>query len=163
MPWSSMFILEMAQTLPSFSWPAKQVAAVAAVLFDVVLGQDQHAARARAGVIDAHAFVRIGDLHHQAHDGAGRVELSALLACGVSEVADQVLVGGPQQVGELEAVLTKRLLIEVHDELTQLLVRHRRLTDLAVEVDVLQYAFEEVVPGLVELEVAVPRSRPAVW
>jgi hypothetical protein len=28
---------------------------------------------------------------------------------------------------------------------------------------VLAVAFAEVVPGLVEVEVAVPRSRPAVW
>ncbi|SKS17759.1 Uncharacterised protein [Mycobacteroides abscessus subsp. abscessus] len=117
-----------------------EVAAVAAVFLDVVLGQDQHAARTAARVINAHAFARVGNLHHQAHNRPGRVELAALLAGRICEVADQVFVGSPEEIRKLEAVPAEGLLIEVHDQLTQLLIGHLRLTDLAVEVDVLQHA-----------------------
>nr|WP_255522489.1 hypothetical protein [Blastococcus sp. TML/C7B] len=148
-----MFILEMAQTLPSRSWPGEgQVAPVAAALLDVLLGQDQHAAGSSAGVVDAHALVGIGDLNHEPHDVAGRVELAALLAGRVREVADQVLVGGPEQVRELEVLLAQWNLVEVHDQFTQLLVRHRRLPDLAGEVDVLQNAVQRPVLMLQRLK-----------
>ena len=61
----------------SWRWPRRrrcspgrraEVLRVAAVLLDVLLGEDEHAARARARVVDAHALVRLGDAHHQAHD-----------------------------------------------------------------------------------------------
>ena len=67
----------------------------------------------------------------------GRVELAALLAGRVGELADQVLVRGAEQVGELEVLVAQPVLGEVDDQLAQLLVRDRRLADLAVEVDVL--------------------------
>ena len=89
--------------------------------------------------------MRVGDLHHQADYVAGRVELPALLARRVGEVADQVLVRSTEQVGELKVLLTERHLVEVHDQLAQLLVGHRRLADLAVEVDVLQDPVERPV------------------
>ena len=41
-----------------------------------------------------------------------------------------------------------RYLVEVHDQVAQLLVRHRRLADLAVEVDVLEHALERPVAVL---------------
>ena len=45
--------------------------------------------------------------HHHPDDGARRVELAALLARRVGEVADQVLVGGAEQVGELEVLVAQ--------------------------------------------------------
>ena len=85
-----------------------QVAGVAARLLDVLLGQDQHAARPHGGVVDAHALPRLDDLHHQADDLGGRVELAALLPGAVGEVFDEVLVGRAEQVGELEVVVAQR-------------------------------------------------------
>ena len=59
MPCSSMFILAMDQTVPLASCPNRlALRAVAAVLVDVLLGRDQHAARAAAGVVDARAAAR---------------------------------------------------------------------------------------------------------
>ena len=84
----------------------------------------------------------LDEAHHHADDRAGRVELAALLAGGVGEVADEVLVGGAEQVGELEVLVAQAVLGEVRDQLAQLLVGDLRLADLAVEVDVLEHAFE---------------------
>ena len=119
-----------------------EVPGVAAVLLDVLLGEDEHAARARARVVDAHALTGLDQADHHADDGAGRVELAALLAGRVGELADQVLVGGAQQVGELEVLVAQPVLGEVDDQVPELLVRDRGLADLAGEVDVLDDAFE---------------------
>ena len=60
-----------------------EVTRVATVLGDVVLGEDEHAARADAGVVDSHP--RFQQLDHQADDVARGVELAALLAGRVGE------------------------------------------------------------------------------
>ena len=73
-----------------------QVAGIATVVGHVLVGVDQHAARARARVVDGHALPRIHQPHHQLDDRAGRVELAALLAGRVGEVTDQVLIGGAE-------------------------------------------------------------------
>ena len=72
----------------------------------------------------------------------GRVELAALLAGRVGELADEVLVGGTEEVGELEVLVAKPVLGEVDDQVAQLLVGNRRLAHLAGEIDVLDDAFE---------------------
>ena len=56
--------------------------------------------------------VRLSEPHHHAHHSRGRVELAALLAGRVGEVADQVLVGGAEQVGELEVLLRSGYLVK---------------------------------------------------
>ena len=143
MPWRSRFIFEMDQT-PAVVLLAEEgeVPSVAAVLLDVLLREDEHAARARAGVVDAHALVRLDEADHHPDDGSGRVELAALLAGRVGELADEVLVRRAEQVGELEVLVAEPVLGEVDDEVSELLVRDRGLADLAGEVDVLDHAFE---------------------
>ena len=79
---------------------------------------------------------------HHPDDGSRRVELAALLAGRVGELADEVLVGSAEEVGELEVLVAQPVLGEVDDQVAQLLVGDRRLADLAGEVDVLDDAFE---------------------
>ena len=125
-----------------------QVAAVAPLLVHVLAGLDQHAAGAGSGVVDAHALGRLENLHHQAHDLAGRVELAALLAGAVGEVLDQVFVGRAQQVGKLEVVVDQHKLglVEVVDQVFELGVGDLALVvDGGVEVDVAQHALQDFV------------------
>ncbi len=82
---------------------------------------------------------------HELHNLAGRVELAALLASRVSEIANEVLVSGAKEVGELEVLVAETMLGEVVDEVTPLLVGHRGVADLLVEVDVLKHAFKSLV------------------
>jgi hypothetical protein len=117
-------------------------AGVAALLLDVLLGEDEHTARAAAGVVHALVLLRLDQAHHHADHGTRGVELAALLAGGVGEVADQVLVGGTEKVGELEVVVAQAVGAEVDDQLAQLLVRQLGRADLAGKVDVLQDAVE---------------------
>ena len=86
--------------------------------------------------------LRLDESHHHPDDRPRRVELAALLARRVGELADQVLVRRTEQVGELEVLVAQAVLGEVDDQVPQLLVRDRRLADLAGEVDVLDDAFE---------------------
>ena len=92
---------------------------VIAVLLDVLAGADQHAARARAGVVDPVAPAGLHNPGHQPDDRARGVELPTLLAGRVSELGNQVLVGGTEQVGELEVLVAQPVLAEVVDELLQ--------------------------------------------
>ncbi|MCY1459661.1 hypothetical protein D9M71_771540 [compost metagenome] len=85
---------------------------------------------------------RLGQVHHQPHHRARRVELTAFLAGRVGELGDQVLVSGTQQVGEFEIAVTQAHFTEVGDELAQLLIGNLVLADLASEVDVLQHPFQ---------------------
>ena len=119
-----------------------EVGGVAAVVGHMVAGIDQHAARARARVVDRHALLWIHEAHHELDDRAGRVELTALLPGRVGEVTDQVLVGGAKQVGEFKVLVAQPILREVVDEVTPLAIRHLRGADPPVEVDVLQHPFQ---------------------
>ena len=133
-PCRIMFILEIAQVVPLFSWPYRaRFAGVLAVLLDVLPGVDEHAAGARARVVDAHARLRLDEADHHPDDGPRGVELARLLAGGVGELADQVLVGGAEQVGELEVLVPQPVPVEVVDELLELRVRQRGLADLPVK------------------------------
>ena len=68
-----------------------------AVLLDELLGLDEHAAGAAAGVVDA-ALVGLQHLDQQPDDGAGRVEFAAALALGPGEAAEEILVDPPEDV-----------------------------------------------------------------
>jgi hypothetical protein len=83
------------------------LAAVFAVLVDVFLGGDQHAAGAAAGVVDVVLELGLDQPHHHPHHRARRVELAAFLAGRVGELADQVFVGRAEQVGELEVFVAQ--------------------------------------------------------
>lgn len=117
-------------------------APVLAVFLHVLLGVDEHAAGAGAGVIDAHAGAGLDQADHHADDATGGVELAALLAGRVGELADQVLVCRAEQVGELEVLVAQPVAVEVVDEGLQPFVGDGGLADLAREVDVLQHALE---------------------
>ena len=134
-----------------------QIGGIATIVSNVVAGVDQHAARARARVVDSHTFLRIDKTHHQLHDRAGRVELAALLAGRVGKVADQILVCGAEQVGELEILVAEPVLREVIDEVAPLLVRNDGSTDPPVEVDVLQHTLQR---GIALLERAESSVQP---
>ena len=138
----------------------------------VVAGVDQHAARARARVVDGHALLWIHEAYHELDNWAGRVELASLLAGRVGEVSDQVLVGRTEQVRKLEVLVAQPILREVVDEVPPLAIRHLRGADPPVEVDVLQHPFqspiavlecrERLVQPVAHLMVhLVPQVRPA--
>ena len=72
MPCSSMFILQIDQVVPIFSWPkSDMIARVAAALAQVVARLDQHAAGADRRVVDAHVRLRIDDLDAARTTSAG--------------------------------------------------------------------------------------------
>jgi hypothetical protein len=79
--------------------------------------------------------------HHPHHRPRG-VELAALPLRGVGELTDEVLVGGPEEVGELEVLVAEPVAVEVIDELPEPLVGDPRLPDRAVEIDVVEDAFQ---------------------
>ncbi len=90
----------------------------------------------------------LDQLDHHADDFGGRVELAALLARTVGEVFDEVFVGGPEQIGELEVVVGQGDVVEVLDERHQRVVVHRPLADLAIEVDPLEHVLQRVGIGV---------------
>ena len=118
------------------------LAAVFAMLVDVFLGGNQHAAGATAGVVDFVLELGFDQPHHHAHHGAWRIKLAAFLARRVGKLADQVLVGGAQQVGKFEVFIVQAVDVEVRDELLQLDVGDLALANLSGEVDVLQHVVE---------------------
>jgi hypothetical protein len=85
-----------------------------------------------------------------------------LLAGRVGEFADQVFVGGAQQVGKLEVFIAQAVNAEVGDELAQLDVRDLVLADFAGEVDVLQHVVELVL-ALSMPTSALLRLSPTLW
>ena len=99
---------------------------------------DQEAAGADCGVVDFLAGGGFDQLHQQAHDLDRRVEFAALLAGAVSEELDQVLVGGAQQVRELEIVIHQHelRLVEMVEQVLPFLVGNLGLALNGVEVDV---------------------------
>ena len=65
---------------------------------------------------------------------------------------DQELVGGAEEVGELEVFVAKALAREVDDEVAELFVGEGRLADALREVDVAEHALEAGVLVLKGLE-----------
>jgi hypothetical protein len=112
------------------------------VLLDVLLGKDEHAAGTATGIVDAHVLPGVEKADHEADDIAWGVELAALFAGGVGELADEVFVGGAEEVGELEVVVAEAILVEVLDEVAEFLVGDAGAADGAIEVDVLEDPFE---------------------
>ena len=138
MPCSSMFILQMAQVPPLSSCPASsRLRGSPPTSWTYCFDWINMPPEPQVGIVDRHAFLRLDQLDHQPDDLGGRVELAALLPGTVGEVFDEVLVGRPQKVRELEVVVTQRDVGEVLDELDQRAVVQRPLADLAVEVDAL--------------------------
>ena len=75
-----------------------------------------------------------------------------------SELADQILVGSAEEVGELEIIIQETVLVEVADKPPQFLVRDFRLADFTGEVDMTQNTGERLIvrvlqsrQGLVQL------------
>ena len=124
MPWSSRFIFEMDQTPPLFSWPNRaRFRALPPCSSTYSLERMSMPPGSRARVVDAHPLSRFDQADHHPDDGSRGVELAALLAGRVGELADEVLVGGTEQVGELEVLVAQPVLGEVDDQVAQLLVR----------------------------------------
>ena len=119
-----------------------QVFGVASAVRHMVAGIDQHSPGARAGVVNGHTFFRVDQTHHQLHHRPRGVELAALLARRVGEVADQILVGGPEQVGELEILVAEPKPRKVVDQVTPFPVRNPGIADPPVEVDVLEHPLQ---------------------
>lgn len=113
---------------PAFAPPCPRV-----LLVDVLAGQDQHAAAARARVVHPLARPRVDQSHHHPHHWSRRVELAALLACRLSELADQVLLRDAEQIGKLEVLTAKAVAVEVADQVAQLPIGELDLADLLVE------------------------------
>ena len=84
-----------------------QVGRVAAGLLDELAADDEHAAGAAGGVIDAQPRPGLEDAHHEADDIARGVEVAALLARRLGEHVDEELVGRAEQVGELEVLVAQ--------------------------------------------------------
>ena len=57
----------------------------------------EHAAGAAGGIEDA-PVERLDHFDQQAHDGAGRVELAALLPFGAGELAEEVFVDATESI-----------------------------------------------------------------
>ena len=136
-----------------------EVVGVLALLFHVLVGLNEEPAGADRRVVDGVAGLRLGELDEQADDLARGIELTALLAGAVGEELDEVLIGGAEQVGELEIVVDEDEpgLAEVVEQVFPLLVRDLGLALHRVEVDVvLQHPGERIVlvldgcDGLVE-------------
>ena len=125
-----------------------EVVGVLALLFHVLVGLNEEAAGADRRVVDDVAGLRLGELDEQADDLARGIELPALLAGTVGEELDEVLVGGAEQVGELEVVVDEDEpgLAEVVEQIFPLLVRDLGPALHRVEVDVvLQHTGECIV------------------
>ena len=76
------------------------VARVAAVGFDELVGLHEHAARAATGVVDA-VLVGFEHFDEDADDAARRIELAAELAFGLGELAEEVFVDAAESVARL--------------------------------------------------------------
>ena len=134
-----------------------QVGGIAAGLLDELAADDEHAAGAAGGVIDAQARRGLEDADHQADDVARGVEVAALLARRLGEHVDQELVGRAEQVGELEVLIAQAVAVEVADEVLARVIGDDALVALhAHEADVVEDVFERFVvlaqraEGLVE-------------
>ena len=84
------------------------LATVLALLVDVFLRDNQHAARAPTGVVDLVLQLRLDQANHHPHHRAGRVELAPFLVYGVGEIANEVLLGGAQQIRNSKSSLRRR-------------------------------------------------------
>ena len=98
------------------------IADLAAVRFDELLGLHEHAAGAAAGVIDL-AVVRGEDGDQRLDDAGRRVELAALLAFGAGELAEEVFIDLAEHVARLAGVVAEADGGHQIDQLAELAVR----------------------------------------
>ena len=130
------------------SCPKKEISlGIAAALANIIARLNQHAARTAGRVVDTHPWLRVDDFDERADDLGRRVELPGLFARGIGKELDQVFVGGAEQVGELEVLVTQRNLLEILDEVRQRVVVERALADLTVEVDMLEHVLKRIYIG----------------
>ena len=132
--------------------------AIAPVLVDVILGENQHATRAAGWVINAVVLLRLDQANHHPHDGTRGIELAAFLARRIGKLADQVFIRCAEQVREFKILVPQPHLVEVADELAQLQVGNLALADLAREIDVLQYPGEAGIVAFQTTEGAVEKT-----
>ena len=116
----------------------RRLRGVAAVLLDVLLGQDQHAARARARVVDAHALAAA----RRAGPSSGRRRAGCRTRRPSCRPSRRTRRSGTRRRrragrGTRSPRCAAGTWLKCVDQLAQLLVRDRRLADLAGEVDVL--------------------------
>ena len=115
-------------------------------MLDVLAADDEHAARAAGGVINLHSGCGLDDPDHEANDIARGVEVAAFFAGRLGEHVDEELIGRPQQVGELEVFVQKRVSAEVANQLSARFVGHDPLVPLgAHEADVIEDVFQRLV------------------
>ena len=93
-----------------------EVGGIAAALLHVFAADNEHAARADGGIVNAHAGLGLEDAHDEANHVARGVEVAALLARRLREHVDQKLVGRAEKVGELEILVAQPVGGEVADE-----------------------------------------------
>ena len=119
------------------------VGRVAAGLLDELAANDEHAAGAASRIINRETRPRLEDADHEADDVAGSKEVAALLARGLGEHVDQKLVGGTEQIGELEVLVAQAMAAELADEVLAGIVGYDPLVALHThEADVVENVFE---------------------
>ena len=91
----------------------RQVTEISAVFLYVLSSVDEHPAGASGGVADTHPLAWLKQLDDEAHHGARRVELAALLPSVVGEPVYQVLVGVAQHVAAACRVFPQVLVAQV--------------------------------------------------
>ena len=106
-------------------------------------------ARSRFTRTKASSDRRVILFHSPPDNWSGRVELAALLTSRVSELAIEVLIRRTQEVRELKIFIAQPVLGEVDNEVAELLVRDRGLTNFACKVNVLNHALKGCV-GLLQ-------------
>jgi hypothetical protein len=112
-------------------------------LLDEFAADDEHAARAAGGVVDAHAGRGLDDADHEANDVAGRVEIATFLARRLGKHVDEKFVGRAKEVGELEILVAEAVAAEVADEVLAAIVGDEALVALGLqEADVVEDVFE---------------------
>lgn len=128
-----------------------EIVGVRTAILEVLAREDQHTARAAAGIVHPYAGLGVGQADHQADDIARCVELAALLAGGVGELLDEEFVGRAEEIGHLEILIGEAVAVEVGDQALPALVGDLALTDLALEIDVGEDAIEAGGVGALEL------------
>ena len=120
--------------------PSQHEPVVTAVFPNVVERFEKHAPSAACRVVDRFTGLRIEDIHHEANDRPGRIELARLLVGEISELLDEVLVGVAEHVVRNRGV-PKVHLTEVVDQ-----VDKKRIGQpiLVTPLDVAEYAIERV-------------------
>ena len=96
----------------------RDVADATAVLLDELLGLDEHASRAAAGVIDP-PLVRLQHLDQESDDATRRVELTPALALRAGKSAEEILVHSSENVAGAVGLLGHTDLAHEVDELSE--------------------------------------------